>query len=449
VTRSAVKTCVLAYSGGLDTSIIIPWLRETYGCRVVAFIADVGQEEDLDAARRKALRTGAADAVVEDLRETFLRDYVFPALQAGAVYEGGYLLGTALARPPIAKRQAEYALEIGADALAHGCTGKGNDQVRFELAYKAVAPGLRVIAPWREWPIRSREEALAYAVARGVQVDATPGALFSRDANLWHTSHEGGILEDPSASPPESMFQRTASPEKCPGRGVDVAVGFARGIPVSLDGETLDPIALVTRLNRIAGAHGVGRADLVESRVVGMKSRGVYETPAGTALHAAHGALEGLTLDRETLRLKAQLSVAFADLVYAGQWFTPIREALTAFVSSTQRFVTGSVTLRLRQGTVAVRGRASSESLYDASLGSFTMRDDYDQMDAAGFINIVGLPAVTRARARARGEGDGAGVGAKTRSRAPAAATTGADSDARTPEPARRPARAARPAARV
>jgi argininosuccinate synthase len=430
-----VKTCVLAYSGGLDTSIIIPWLRETYGCRVVAFIADVGQDEDLEAARWKALRTGAAEAIVDDLRETFLRDYVFPALQAGAVYENGYLLGTALARPPIAKRQAERALEIGADALAHGCTGKGNDQVRFELAYKAVAPGLRVVAPWREWAISSREEALAYALAHGVPVDATPGGLFSRDANLWHTSHEGGILEDPASAPPESMFVRTTSPEKCPARGVEVAVGFERGVPVSIDGNALDPIALVTRLNAIAGAHGIGRADLVESRVVGMKSRGVYETPAGTVLHAAHAALEGLTLDRETLRLKAQLAVAFADLAYAGQWFTPIREALSAFVSSTQRFVTGTVTLRLRQGSVSVRGRASSESLYDASLGSFTMRDDYDQADAAGFINIVGLPAVTRARART------AAAGARDRKARKRVEET--------PEPTRRASRAARPAARV
>ncbi|MGH9407062.1 MAG: argininosuccinate synthase [Terriglobia bacterium] len=387
-----VKRVVLAYSGGLDTSIIIPWLRENYGCEVIAMIGDVGQGDDYKAVRQKALKTGAAKAFVEDLRQEFITGYLWKAVQAGAVYEGKYLLGTSLARPILAKRQVEVALECGADALAHGCTGKGNDQVRFELAYKALAPELKVIAPWREWTIKSREDALEYARQHNVPVPVTKKDLYSRDQNIWHLSHEGGPLESCLGDPPEDAWKLTRNPRKARDRETVVTIGFERGAPVSLNRREAGPLKLLQQLNEIGGENGVGRTELVENRVVGMKSHGAYETPAGTLLHAAHHELEALCLDREMFHYKQHVALRYAELVYFGQWFTPLREALDAFVESTQRNVTGSVTLGLYKGGVRVLDRESPHSLYDTSIGGFTMGADYDQRDAAGFINIVGLP---------------------------------------------------------
>jgi len=397
-----VKRVVLAYSGGLDTSIIIPWLRENYECEVVAMVGDVGQGDDYQAVRKKALRTGASRVYVEDLREEFITDYVWKALQAGAVYEGKYLLGTSLARPVLAKRQVEVALECGADALAHGCTGKGNDQVRFELAYKALAPHLRVIAPWREWSIKSREDAIDYARAHDVPVPVTKKEPYSRDQNILHLSHEGGPLEAKLGEPPEDAWKLTRSPQNAPNREAQVTIGLEAGVPVSVNGRKLKPIRLLETLNALAGEHGVGRTDLVENRLVGMKSHGAYETPAGTLLYAAHHELEALCLDRETFHYKQHVALRYAELVYFGQWFTPLREALDGFVEKTQRHVTGTVTLGLYKGNVRVLDRHSPYSLYDTSIGGFTMGADYDQKDAEGFINILGLP-VTIAAAKQAG----------------------------------------------
>ena len=388
---------VLAYSGGLDTSIIIPWLKETYKCDVIAMIGDVGQQEDLEAAKRKALATGASVATIEDLREEFITEYIWPTLRAGAVYEHTYLLGTSMARPVIAKRQAEVALRMGADALAHGCTGKGNDQVRFELAYKAIAPGIQIIAPWREWTIQSREDAIAYARAHNVQVDQTKANLYSRDRNIWHLSHEGGVLEDPANAPEESMWQWITSPERAPEQGAEVEIGFEGGTPVSVNGKKLAPLALLTELNAIAAAHGVGRIDLVENRLVGMKSRGAYETPGGTLLVLAHRELETLCVDRETTHYAQMLSLRYAELVYYGFWFTALREALDGFFTAAQRPVTGSVGLRLYKGNVNVTKRESPNSLYRAELASFSM-DHYRPKDAEGFINLSALPVILPAR---------------------------------------------------
>lgn len=387
-----VKRAVLAYSGGLDTSIIIPWLRENYGCEVVAMVGDVGQGDDYDAVRAKALRTGASQVYVEDLREEFITQYLWKAVQAGAIYEGKYLLGTSLARPVLAKRQVEVAKAIGADAVAHGCTGKGNDQVRFELTYKALAPDLRVIAPWREWSIKSREDALDYAHRHHVPVPVTKRELYSRDQNIWHLSHEGGPLEAKLGEPPEDAWKLTASPREAPDRETEVTIGFDAGVPVSISGRPLDPVRLLDALNKVAGENGVGRTDLVENRLVGIKSHGAYETPAGTLLHAAHHELEAICLDRETFHYKQHVALRYAELVYYGQWFTPLREALDAFVESTQRNVTGAVTLGLYKGRVRVLDRQSPYSLYDTSIAGFTMKADYDQKDAEGFINILGLP---------------------------------------------------------
>ena len=389
---NSAKRAVLAYSGGLDTSIIIPWLRENYGCEVIAMVGDVGQGDDYSAVRRKALRTGAAKVFVEDLREEFITNYLWKAVQAGALYEGKYLLGTSLARPPLARRQVEIALATGADALAHGCTGKGNDQVRFELAYKALAPQLKVIAPWREWSIKSREDALAYARQHNVPVPVTRRELYSRDQNIWHLSHEGGPLESKLGEPPEDAWKLTRSPFKAPNRERAVRVGFEAGTPVSVDAKKLKPVRLLEILNRIAGENGVGRTDLVENRLVGIKSHGAYETPAGTLLYAAHHELEALCLDRETFHYKQQIALRFAEVVYNGQWFTPLRKALQSFVQTTQQNVTGEVTLGLYKGGVRVLDRRSPYSLYDTSIGGFTMGADYDQKDAEGFINILGLP---------------------------------------------------------
>jgi len=401
-----IKRVVLAYSGGLDTSIIIPWLRENYGCEVIAMVGDVGQGDDFEAVRQKALSSGASKVTIEDLREEFITGYLWKAVQAGAVYEGKYLLGTSLARPVLAKRQVEVALASGADALAHGCTGKGNDQVRFELTYKALAPELRVIAPWREWSIKSREDALEYAREHNVPVPVTKKDLYSRDQNIWHLSHEGGPLETKLGEPPEDAWKLSKSPQDAPDREAQVTVGFEAGVPVSVDGKKLGPIELLQTLNAMAGASGVGRTDLVENRLVGIKSHGAYETPAGTLLHAAHHELEALCLDRETFHYKQHVALRYAELVYYGQWFTPLREALDSFVETTQRNVTGTVTLGLYKGGVRVLDRVSSFSLYDTSIAGFAMGSDYDQKDAEGFINILGLP-IKLAAAKKRGSGLG------------------------------------------
>ena len=390
------RSVVLAYSGGLDTSIIVPWLKERYGCRVIAFAANVGQGDELAGLEAKALASGADAFVLEDLREEFAREFVFPALAAGAVYEHSYLLGTALARPVIARRQVEVALALGADAVAHGCTGKGNDQVRFELTYRALAPRLAVVAPWREWSIRSREDALAYARERNIPVPVSGGKLYSRDRNLWHCSHEGGPLEDPWNAPEPSIYLLTADPAKAPGTPEDVVIEFDRGRPVGLNGQTLSPARLIEQLNAIAGRHGVGRTDLVENRLVGMKSRGVYETPGGTVLVEALRGLESLTLDRETARQLQQVALRYADLVYAGAWFTPLRESLDALVERALSTTSGAVRVRLFKGSATVTGRRSARSLYDAALGSFSM-DGYRPSDAEGFIRLLGLPLEVRA----------------------------------------------------
>lgn len=383
---------VLAYSGGLDTSIIVPWLRETYGYDVVCVAGDVGQGEELEGLEAKALRSGASACYVEDLREEFLTGFVWPTLRAGAVYGRKYLLGTSMARPIIARRQVEIARAVGATALAHGCTGKGNDQVRFELTYAALAPDLKVVAPWREWGIRSREDALAYADAKGIPVAATRGKLYSRDRNLWHISHEGGPLEDPGVGATEDLFMMTRSPEAAPSRAEELEIGFEAGSPVAVDGEVLGPVALLERLNEVAGLHGVGRADIVEDRLVGMKSRGIYETPGGTLLYTAHSELEQLVLDRRTLALKDLLAPRYADLVYEGRWWSVEREAMDALVDRTQERVTGSVRLRLYRGGVTVVSRTSPLSLYDEKFVTFGEDDVYDQADAAGFIRLFGLP---------------------------------------------------------
>ncbi len=389
---------VLAYSGGLDTSIIIPWINENYGMDVIAMIADVGQGEDLDAVVEKAYKTGAKKAVVRDLREEFVREYVWPTVKSGAVYENKYLLGTSIARPVIAKHQVQVALEEGAGAVAHGCTGKGNDQVRFEHAYQALAPELKVIAPWREWTLNSREECLDYAEAHGISVAASREKIHSRDRNLWHVSHEGGELEDAGNAPLATTWTMTRSPEAAPDRAEQVTIGFQAGIPVSVDGMQLPPVQLIELLNEIGARNAIGRIDLVENRFVGIKSRGCYETPGGTLIVATHRELEALALDREVSHYKQHVALRYADLVYNGLWFTPLREALDAFVESTQANITGTVTLSLYKGNVSVVSRASEYSLYSTDLSSFTMGDTYDQKDAKGFIQILGLPARTRAR---------------------------------------------------
>jgi len=391
---------VLAYSGGLDTSIIIPWLKENYGCDVIAMVGDVGQGDDLDAVVKKARNTGASKVVVEDLREEFLADYVFPALKAGAVYEHKYLLGTSLARPVIAKHQVQIALQEDATALAHGCTGKGNDQVRFEMTYQALAPELKVIAPWREWNLKSREDCLDYAEQHGIPVAASREKIHSRDRNLWHVSHEGGELEDAAQAPFPSTWQWTRSPQDAPDRDEQVEIGFEKGVPVSVGGMKMDPVSLVELLNEIGARHGVGRIDLVENRFVGIKSRGCYETPGGTLLLAAHRELEALVLDRDLLHFKQHLALKYAELVYFGMWFTALRESLDAFVESTQSEITGAVTLSLYKGNISVVNRLSEFSQYCTDLSSFTMGDSYDQKDAAGFIRILGLPSRSRARSR-------------------------------------------------
>jgi len=396
--KPQVKKVVLAYSGGLDTSVIVPWLKENYGCEVVCFCADVGQsDDDLASLEEKAIKSGASQFVMHDMQEEFASDYLFPMLKAGAVYEHKYLLGTSVARPLIAKHLVDVAHETGADAIAHGATGKGNDQVRFELTVMALDPRLKVIAPWREWDIRSREDAIAYAEKHNVPVTATIKSIYSRDSNLWHLSHEGGLLEDPWNEPEESMYQLSASPESAPERGEHVEIEFDCGVPVAVNGEKLSPSKIVDKLNAIGGAHAIGRVDLVENRLVGMKSHGVYETPGGTILLYAHRELESLVLDHETLNFKQVTALKYAELTYNGLWFTPLREAIDAFVDSTQGPVTGTVRLKLYKGNIISAGRTSKFSLYREDFATFGQEDVYDQSDAEGFINLYGLSLKVRA----------------------------------------------------
>jgi argininosuccinate synthase len=394
---TTVKRVALAYSGGLDTSIIIPWLKENYHCEVVAIAADVGQAEELEGLHEKAIATGAAEIYIEDLRHEFVTEYIFPTLRAGAVYEHKYLLGTSFARPVIAKKQVEIARQTGCDSLAHGCTGKGNDQVRFELTFKALAPEMTVIAPWREWDIVSREDAIDYANERRIPITASREKIYSHDRNIWHLSHEGGILEDPANEPDEAMFELTVSPEKAPDKAEYVEIKFENATPVAVNGEDHDPVPLLEKLNEIGGRHAIGRVDLVENRLVGIKSRGVYETPGGTLLLTALRELESLCLDREAAHYKEIVAHKYAEMVYFGQWFTPLREALDAFVNTLMKPVSGNVRLKLYKGNVIVAGRTSPNTLYRPDLASFTMGASYDQRDAAGFINIFGLPLKVQA----------------------------------------------------
>lgn len=394
---SKIKKVVLAYSGGLDTSVMIPWIKDNYKCEVIAFAADVGQSEELDGLKEKAKKTGASKIYIEDLREEFARDFILPMLKSGAVYEGQYLLGTSIARPLIAKKQIEIALKEKADAVAHGATGKGNDQVRFELTFKALAPELKIIAPWREWDIKGREEEILYAKRKSIPIPVSKEKPYSSDRNLWHISYEGGILEDPWHEPKDDMFILTVDPKKAPDKPEFVDIGFSKGEPISLNGRKLQLVELIEKLNVIGGRNGVGRIDIVENRLVGMKSRGVYETPGGTILYAAHEALESITLDRETSRMKRSIAIKYADLVYNGQWYTPIREALDSFVNKTQENVTGVVRLKLYKGNCIVSGRKSDFSLYDTKLASFEKEDVYNQKDAEGFINLFGLPLKVQA----------------------------------------------------
>ncbi|NBU63525.1 MAG: argininosuccinate synthase [Chloroflexia bacterium] len=396
--RPNVKKVVLAYSGGLDTSIIVPWLKQNYGNpEVICYCCNIGQDDELDGLEAKALASGASKCYVEDLREEFVRDYLFPLIQSGASYERLYLLGTSVARPLIAKRQAEIALLEGADALCHGCTGKGNDQVRFELTYMVIAPQLKVIAPWREWNIRSREDALDYAAEHNVPVSATIKSIYSRDRNIWHMSHEGGILEDPWNEPEEVMHTLTVSPENAPDHAEYVEIGFVKGIPTTVNGEAMGPVKLLNTLNDLGAKHGIGRIDLVENRLVGMKSHGVYETPGGTLIRVAHQALEQLTLDRDTMHYKDVVAARYAEVVYYGQWFTPLREALQAFFTATQQNVTGVARLKLYKGNAILVGRKADRTLYNPDIASFTMSESYNQKDAEGFIKIFGLPMKVQA----------------------------------------------------
>jgi len=403
---SRTKKVVLAYSGGLDTSVILKWMRETLGYQVIAFCADLGQGEDMKAVKAKALKLGASKVYIEDLREVFARDYIFPMLRANAVYEGSYLLGTSIARPLIAKRQIEIAEREDTDAVAHGATGKGNDQVRFELTYLALNPRIKIIAPWREWTFRSRQHLIEYAKRHGIPVTATKAKPYSTDRNSFHVSYEGGILEDPWEEAPEEIFQMTVAPEKAPAKPAYVEIGYEQGNPVAVDGQRLSPAALLAELNERGGAHGIGRIDIVENRYVGMKSRGVYETPGGTLLHAAHRAVESLTLDREVLHLRDSLIPRYAEMVYYGYWNAPEREMLQAAVDEAQRDVTGTARLKLYKGSCAVVARQAPRSLYRLDMATFEEDQVYRQKDAEGFIRLNGLRLAIRAsRKRARGVG--------------------------------------------
>lgn len=387
-----VKKVVLAYSGGLDTSIIVKWLIDTYNCEVIAFAGDVGQEEELDGLEEKAIKTGASKCYIEDLTEEFVRDYIFPAIKANAIYEDRYLLGTSLARPVISQKQVEIALKEGADAVCHGATGKGNDQVRFEMGFKALAPELTIIAPWRIWDLNSRSKLFDYAEKHNIPVPVSKDKPYSMDRNILHISYEGGVLEDPYYEPDENMFILTTSPEAAPDKATYIEIDFEQGIPVALDGEKLGPVALMKKLNKLAGQNGVGRIDIVENRLVGIKSRGVYETPAGTVLLKAHRDLESITLDRDTQHLKDRLAGEYATLVYNGLWFTKKRESLDAFINETQKYVTGTVRVKLYKGSCIVVGRKSPVTLYEPDIATFDESQLYDQKDASGFMNIFGLP---------------------------------------------------------
>ncbi len=404
--KKEIKKIVLAYSGGLDTSIIIPWLKENYpGCEVIAVSGNVGQADELEGLEEKALKTGASKFYVEDLREEFITDYIYPTMKAGAKYENTYLLGTSFARPIIAKRIVEIAKAEGADAICHGCTGKGNDQVRFELTIKAFAPELAIIAPWRLWDIKSRDEEIDYAEAHNIPLKITRETSYSKDKNLWHLSHEGLDLEDPANEPMyDKILEMGVTPEQAPDTPTYLTLHFEKGIPTAIDGVAMDPVALIGKLNELGGANGIGIIDIVENRLVGMKSRGVYETPGGTILYAAHEMLENLTLDRETMHLKQMLSGKFADFVYFGQWFTPAREALSAFVDKTQETVTGDVKVKLYKGNITPASVTSPYSLYDEEIATFAEDDVYDQKDADGFINLFGLPIKVKAMLDAKRE---------------------------------------------
>lgn len=395
-----IKKVVLAYSGGLDTSIIIPWLKENYdNCEVIAVAADVGQGKELSGLKEKAIKTGASKIYIEDLTEEFVYDFIFPTLKAQAVYENRYLLGTSFARPIIAKRIVEIAKKEGADAICHGCTGKGNDQVRFELTIKAFAPEMAIIAPWRTWDIKSRDEEIDYAEAHNIPLNITRETNYSKDMNLWHLSHEGLDLENPANEPNyDKILEMGVSPEKAPDKATYVTIHFKKGIPTKIDGVKMDGVELIKKLNEIGGANGIGIADLVENRLVGMKSRGVYETPGGTILYHAHEVLETICLDKATARLKQKLAIEFADLVYNGQWYTPVREAISAFVDSTQETVTGDVKVKLYKGNITNAGVTSPYTLYDEEVATFDEDHVYNQADSAGFINLFGLPIQVKAR---------------------------------------------------
>jgi argininosuccinate synthase len=400
MTRPSVKKVVLAYSGGLDTSVILKWLQETYDCPVVAFCADLGQGEDLKPIKAKAEALGVTKVYVEDLRDVFVKDHIFPMLRGNAVYEGSYLLGTSIARPLIGRRQIEIAAKEGADAVSHGSTGKGNDQVRFELTYLALDPSVKIIAPWREWSLRSRGELIEYAQRHGIPVTATKAKPYSMDMNLFHVSYEGGILEDPWQAPPEEIFQMTVSPEQAPAKAREVEIEYQQGNPVAVDGKRLKPAALLAHLNKLGGAHGVGRVDLVENRYVGMKSRGVYETPGGTILHAAHRGLESLTMDREVMHLRDSLIPRYAELIYYGYWYAPEREMLQTALDEAQQDVTGTVRVKLYKGSCTVVGRKSPRSLYRLDMATFEEDEVYRQRDAEGFIRLNALRLAIRAQRR-------------------------------------------------
>jgi len=386
-----IRKIILAYSGGLDTSVILRWLIEQYKTEVIAFVADLGQGEDLEEIKEKAIKTGASKVYVEDLKDEFVRDFVFTALRANAVYEGMYLMGTSLGRPLIAKKQIEIAKKENADAVSHGATGKGNDQVRFELTYYALNPAIRVIAPWREWDFKSRKDLVSYAKNHGIPVPVTKEKPYSCDRNLFHTSYEGGILEDPWAEPPENMFEMTVSPDKAPNEPTYIDIDFEKGMPVRVDGEELSPVELLHKLNKIAGKNGVGRVDMVENRFVGIKSRGVYETPGGTILHAAHRAVESLTMDREVMHLRDMLTPKFSELIYYGFWYSPEMEMLKAAINESQKNVSGTARMKIYKGTVSVAGRRSPFSLYQKDLATFEEEKVYNQKDATGFIRINAL----------------------------------------------------------
>lgn len=394
---SNIKKVVLAYSGGLDTSIIIPWLKENYDCEVVAYAANVGQGAELTGLEEKAKSSGASKLYIDDLREEFLTDYVFPMMQAGAIYEEKYLLGTSIARPIIARKMMDIVEKEGADAVSHGCTGKGNDQVRFELTFKAFDPTIKVIAPWRDWDIKSREDAINYAEEKNIPLSVSKEKIYSHDANIWHISSEGGLLENPWESPPEDVYSMTRSPFDAPNEAETVEISFVSGVPTKLNGADVGPITLLEELNVLGGKHGVGRVDLVENRLVGMKSRGVYETPGGTILYTAHREIESLVLDAATMHFKESVAPKYAELVYNGLWFTPLREALDAFVQETQKNITGDVRLKLYKGNCLVEGRRSPYSLYREDFATFGKEDVYDQKDSLGFINLYGLSMKVRA----------------------------------------------------